>query len=203
MNKTIIIIFAIFLLSGCIQKQSNNLLKDEYSLSAFNKKAVKEIESLILFLDEQLLEKSNINNVALGYSDFSTELFETTSLIEQKNISVISQEELENLISNLSKETFSEIWVYEYGYDYLTKDTLSVFLNINLDGKYMNFLNQISSENDELEEYVKTIFEDGYIGPSLNGYFPSLALSLNFEIPRYRLLFAIHYYTMIYEKNYK
>jgi len=205
MKKSILIILSLFLGFSCgLQKQANyGLLNDECILSNFNETSVKELENLILFLDNKLLEKTNTKDLGMIYKSFSRELVETSSVSNQKTINLISQNELEELISKLSDDTFSEVWYYEYGYDYLTKDTLSVFLNINMTGKYFKCLLQFSENNNELKEYINIVLEDGFVGPSLNATFPFFAQTLDFLYPMNRLFFAVHFYSLIYEKDFK
>lgn len=204
MKRVFYVVSVLFLFCHCSQRSNvEDFLKDSKILLFFEEENIRELNSLIAFFEAELSNKGDFKNLSAAYQSLNMELYKAPSVNDQIKTNFIKQEELEKVIKGLTTDLFSDLWIYEYGYDWQTKDTLSITLNINSEGCYMELLRALSAESEEFYVYTKEIDAGfGYIGPSCNGYFPTLGLSLDFEKPVNRLVFMVHYITLVYYEDY-
>lgn len=204
MKRIFLITVISVLFCQCGQKQKVTDLMDDYHVQHFfSKEQIKELKNMLVFFEKKLLKNKGDTDVVESYKKLSFELYKAPTGKDQLNVKIMEQVELENYIKNLKQEFFSDIWIFEYGRDFKTRDTLSVTLNYNIDGSYMDLLRSVAKENKDFKIYVDLIDEMGFVCPTSNAYFPVCGLFMDFENPLHRLIYVVHYFTLIYDEAYK
>jgi hypothetical protein len=200
--KIRIVLFLILLIT------SNFKSHGQYSIGLLEEKftdgCVIEFKSLLKQFDNHVVKKTNISNLELAYTSFMNKLKDAENAEEYLSILSLNDMNLDSIVKSLIiSRCFSEIWVFEYGIDYKTKDTLSAMININTNSNYFSLLRSMSESDKKMEEYFRCFQESGGISPGMIANYTNLASSFNFGKVEYRLVFAIHLLTIGYRIEYQ
>lgn len=206
--RSIILIYLFLIVNiSCNSILNIRLSKDPDVLDIYNKKEIHSLELILGFFDD-FISASTINNQEIGKAYFEYfELINSSESLEDMEIylGLAHSEDTKKLIMELKdRGIFNEIWQYDYNYDFQTKDTSSVFLSPSVFGKYMQFLELKGKSNRSLEEYSKSIKNCACIAPSQIAFFmKDYYKKVDFQKEVNRLLFAVHYITIVSEQKYK
>ena len=111
---------------SCLKVAEVNLHDNLKVRNHFNSYEINYLNNLLIKFDSFVFKQTNINDKNLAYIEFSKSLKKVESsnqLIEIFNKS----RDIEFLTNELIKDsTFYNIWNFEFGYDYKSKDTLSI-----------------------------------------------------------------------------
>ncbi len=198
-----IVVFALFF--SCATKSQVKLMDDENVRKIFNKEEIESLTLIVGFFDGVIVEGAATQDINDEYQRFFNVVNEAESFEDLKtNIGLANSAEVKELMWQLKDvEFFDEIWKYEYGYDYRTKDTISIRLTLNMQGKYFKLLELLGARNEYLKEYVNTTQTAGTIPPSLIAGILRAYNNFDFHKEINRLVWAVHYITILSEKEYE
>jgi hypothetical protein len=194
MKKLFIVLLALIAFS-CTRSSKQSFEQNSFVKSNFNNNELEYMHQIVKSFDSIVLSTSSKTDINEAYNE----------LFSEENFGIDFFKLGFNKLSNralVSNPAFSIIWRYEYGCDRLTKDTLSVSLIINLNGKYFKLLENVSKGNKALTSYVHYIHEVGAIPPTHNYFFFSNNVDLNYNNEVYRLLAAVHYISLSSYKDF-
>jgi len=101
-----------------------------------------------------------------------------------------------------NQEIFNEIWKFSNEYDYKSNDTISLRLNINLQGKYFILLESLGKDDDFMKQYCSSMQASGNINPALIASVIKHYKDVNFQRDINRLIWAVHYITILFKEPY-
>lgn len=193
------LIFAI----GC-SAATNDFESDKTINKIFNKKEVKDLETLVNFFENQICLGQNIDttNKHDCYESFFKHMVQCEKTGEI--ILNISFEEQKKLYDQIRKKTFHEIWEQGWKTGNNNEEKLK-FYGLRTKGKYVEFLHELSKDYPIVDNYYNSFQFVGDIGPSMVATIIMGHEELDTSDIRIRLLLAIHYLTMndLYERNEK
>ena len=202
----ILLILSMVVNLSCIPISHMELKNDPDVLMVFNKEEIPSIELIVNFFDSFIVENTEkAQDINQSYYQYF-ETIENSESIEDLSIHIgLSNSDVTKaLIRKLKdREIFYEIWNYSYGYDFQTKDTLSVELELNQRGKYVQLLKLLGKNNDYFLEYDKHLQSSGTISPSNIAQFMKYFREVEFQKDVNRLVFAVHYITIVSGEEYK
>ena len=206
-KQIISLVMALFVvLISCTSNSQIKLKDDTYVVQIFNQEEISSLSMIVGFFDSLIVKNTGNQGVNQEYRRYFNAVSESESFEDLRtHIGLASSIDIIKLIKQLKEEgIFNEIWNYEYGYDYKTKDTVSIRLTLNMQGKYFKLLESLGTKNDYLKEYVNTVQTSGCIPPSLiAGVMKTFYRDIDFQREVYRLVWAIHYITILSEKKYE
>lgn len=187
--------------SFCTQGETT-LNKDPDVLSVFNEKEISSLIEIIYFYDNHVLKKEKeVSKAYFNYFDSISDLevFENIIISKSGNWS-----KAELLLEELKLNgVFNEIWKYDYEYDSKFTDTLYIRLSYNLQGKYFELLKLKGNKYAYIFDYVNSIENCHCIPPSsITNFLKNNYKKTNFRKESNRLIWAIHYITVLYKKDY-
>ncbi|MCF8302125.1 MAG: hypothetical protein K9I94_02530 [Bacteroidales bacterium] len=203
---TILLVLSLVVNHSCTPVSHMELMKDPAVLKVFNKKEIASLELIVNFFDSFILEKTEKDQ---GINQSYYQYFETIKNSEsiedlRINIGLSNSNDTRALIKKLKNQgVFCEIWKYSYGYDFKTKDTISVKLELNQQGKYMQLLEVLGRENTFLLEYYNDLQNSGTISPGSIAQFLKYYRVVDFQKEVNRMVFAVHYITIVSEQVYR
>lgn len=163
--------------------------------SVFNESEIQDLETILVFFDNKICETENINksNISECYRSFFERMAESekTGIIEFR----VPFEEQRNIYKKINQSTFDEIWIFGKSWKRKTNQTFR-FLSYNLNGKYVEYLEELGNENKIIKNYIDTLLAAGDISPIM---FANVLMGYkNYDIAdiRIRLMIAIHYMTL-------
>lgn len=175
----------------------NTCAKEDAALKKeFTNEEITSLNLIVNYFDSHVLKIISSSDTNEAYHSYFESLISSNSY-ESLNAKVgLNQSEVNNLLKNLeAKGVFDEIWNYEYGYDYETKDTLSIVLVPNLNGRYWKFFEIISQDDSYLNEYKSRVDESRNIPPSIITGFQNIHNKFDFNKEVNRLIWAVHFIT--------
>ena len=206
MKKTILITFLLVTNLFCKPNSNMELMNNPDIIKVFSKEEISSLELIVDFFDSFILKKAKKNqDINQAYHEYFESIDRSESIEDLRiHIGLTNSDNTKELIMTLKeKGIFKEIWKYSYEYDYITKDTLSVNLAPNVQGKYMQFLELLGKHNNYISEYVNTIQSSDCIAPSLvAGFMKDFYKDVDFHKEVNRLIFAVHYITIVSEEKY-
>lgn len=202
MKNIILLAFLLLNIISCSSTENVPLTEDVNVTSIYSKKEISSLELILDFFDAFILERVQTKSIDIAYHKYFKSLQNVKSLEEFKDNIELSSNNLNDLLENLKDDgIFNEIWQYEYGIDYKTKDTLSVCLIPNIQGKHIELLEIIGNKNNDLKKYVNSIKECACIPSSVIAGFNNNHGEFDFQKDINRLIWAIHYITIISEEK--
>ena len=184
MNK-IILILILTIFSAC-EKQT----EIENPNGIFTKSDVNDLNWIITEFDNILKTEYKTNNVNKAYKDYSNEVWK--SLTEEQPPYI----PIPNGMQLLSKKAqdlkvFSKIWS-------IWKDTPDDIEVYNIGQKpYLTYLKVRGTQSDFIKDYAQRLILAGDINPSVVAGFARNIENIDLENKNNRLIFAIHYLTLI------
>lgn len=171
--------------------------------TTYNKKELKLLGKLLSIFDKHLITMSREKNVSNAYHLFFEELKYIESEEDFRQKTKIGTSKHEALLDKISKnKMFNDIWIYEYGRDIYTKDTSVVYLNLNMEGKYLEFLKNYGKSAEMIKTYHLAIETSSGISPSISLSFLQLHDKFDFNKNYNRLIWMVHFVTVTSERKY-
>ncbi|MGE5355158.1 MAG: hypothetical protein ACM3PT_02885 [Deltaproteobacteria bacterium] len=155
----------------------------------FTSEETKELNKILNYFDEKVKNISSSGEIKECYEEFCQ------SILQDFKSGYITFDTIG--LSNVYSQTFSKnIWLINTGTqrDSIGQLTNKLFCELNLKGKYLEFLKYNSKKNDFIKNYFEKLIQVGGIGPSSN----TLMLrcdEIDFSNENVRLIFAIHWIT--------
>jgi len=206
MKKIVLLILVLVVNYSCTPISHMKLMNDPDVRIVFNEEEISSLGLIVNFFDSFILENTGeAQNIHQSYHQYF-ETIENLESIEDLsiNIGLANSNATKTLIKKLKdREIFNEIWNYSYGYDFQTKDTLSVELELNQRGKYVQLLELLGKNNKFFLEYYKELQSSGTISPVNISQFKKYFQEVKFQKEVNRLVFAVHYITIVSGEEYK
>lgn len=203
--KNIILYTALLIFNlSCWSTSDLKLVDDPNVLKIYTSEEISSLNQIVVFFDDFIMKSTKEQQLNEAYHKYVESICYAGSMDELKKRIGLTINNTKLLINNLKeKGVFYEIWQYEYGLDYKTKDTISQSLIPNISGKHYKLLKLIGQTNEELKEYTNIIKTCGSIPPSLIAGFQNVHSKFDFTKELHRLIWAVHYLTIISEEPYK
>ena len=135
-----IILLIIFFCSLCINNEQKTLIGLTNVKNHFNNQEINYLNKIVYSFDSYILKQTETKKIDLAYVEFSQKLKNAESsndLLDFFNQS----KDIENLTNELIKDSlFNCIWKFEYGYNYQSKDSVSVSIVPDVNQKYISLL---------------------------------------------------------------
>lgn len=200
-----LILLSLFLTSCFVIKEKK--IDDDHTQpnenTTYNKKELKLLGKLLFVFDKYIIAISGEKNVNNAYHSFFEELKYIESEEEFRQKTKMETSKHESLLDKISKnKMFNDIWIYEYGRDIYTKDTSVVYLNLKMEGKYLEFLKNYGKSADIIKDYHLAIEASGGIPPSISFSFLQLHDKFDFNKNYNRLIWMVHFITITSERKY-
>ncbi len=179
MKKAVLLLIIIALFS-CNEEQK---LKNTNGL--FSKIEFQELNLLLHDFDSILIEEYNTSSIKNAYSEFSKYVL--------KNNTIPSNSKIDSLGKSVIKyNVFDKIW-----WSYKSSNSDKLKYNLASQSNYLKYLKLIGEQFDFIKEYTNIIESTSDITPSLAfGFAKNIQLN-DFENENIRLIFAIHYLTLL------
>ncbi len=206
MKNKILLILSMIVNFSCMPISHTELMNDSDVIKIFNKEEIPSLELIVNFFDSFILENTEKNqDISQAYYQYFETIMNSGSIEDLRiNIGLSNSDAIKTLIKKLKdRGVFNEIWNYSYEYDFQTKDTLSVKLELNQQGKYVQLLELLGKNNDLFLEYYKGLSSCGCISPTNIAQFLKFYKEVNFQREVNRLVFAVHYITIVSDRKYK
>ncbi|MCF8303284.1 MAG: hypothetical protein K9I94_08420 [Bacteroidales bacterium] len=168
----------------------------EYQLkNDFNKTEIKELNRILNFFDELVLNQTKTNSISAGYRIYMENLKFIKSKQDFNNRLFADKSKIDSFIKDYREtQTFDEIWVFEYGYSYENReDTVTRQIIPKLRGKYINILDKAISKDSVFKSYKDVLIASGAIPPSVIAGFQKINDKVDFDDDLIRLIVVIHY----------
>ncbi len=205
-------ICAIFILVGIIliscALSSKTALKTHTAIvQIFSNEEIVSLESIITFFDKIIMEKTQLPKVNDAYCSYFETINKKESFDEfEKLIHIENKESYRNLITQLKeKGMYKKIWIDAYKYkSFVRKDTLKTYRRYKWEnGKYMNFLRLVGEKDTFIKDYRESIIACGDICLTDIVSFMKFYKRFDFNKEIDRLMYAVHYLTLLSEEKYK
>ncbi len=195
-HKIFLPFFMLFIIGACNgQDLIKNSLQDDFSPQEIN-----SLIKIVEFFDDLVVNQTGQNSIDSAYFFYMKNLYFYDSEEDFLNKLFNPKSKIDSFISQLSlKPIFNSLWIYEYGRDYQTKDTVNRILAPNYDGKYYLLYNKIAEQDSIFHEYSTYVQMAGNITPGQFWGFQQLYDKLNFKNELIRLGIAVHYIMIISE----
>ena len=206
MKNMVLLILSMIVNLSCIPISHTELMNDSDVLKVFNKKEIPSLELIVNFFDSFILENTEKSqDISQAYYQYFETIKNSESIEDLSiHIGLSNSDVTKTLIKKLKdRGIFNEIWNYSYGYDFQTKDTLSVELELNQQGKYVQLLELLGENNNYFLEYYKDLQSSGTISPGNIAQFMKYFREVEFQKEVDRLVFAVHYITIVSGEEYK
>ena len=202
----VLLIISMFVNLSCIPISHTELKNDSDVLKVFNEEEIPSLELIVNFFDSFILENTEKSqDITQTYYEYFETIKNSESIEDLSiHIGLSNSDVTKTLIKKLKdRGIFNEIWNYSYGYDFQTKDTLTVELELNQQGKYVQLLELLGENNNYFLEYYKDLQSSGTISPGNIAQFMKYFQEVNFQKEVNRLVFAVHYITIVSGEEYK
>lgn len=206
MKNMVLLILAMIVNLSCTSISHTELMNDSDALKVFNEEEIHSLELIVNFFDSFILENTEkAQDISQAYYQYFETIKNSGSIEDlSRDIGLSNSDATKALIKKLKDNgIFYEIWNYAYGYDFETKDTLSVELELNQQSKYVQLLELLGKNNNFFGEYNKHLQSSGTISPGNIALFMKYFREIEFQKEVNRLVFAIHYITIVSDKEYK
>ena len=171
--------------------------------TTYNKKELKLLGKLLFIFDKHIVSISGENNISNAYNSFFEDLKYIESEEDFRQKTKMETPKHGALLDKISKtKMFDDIWIYEYGRDIYTKDTSVVYLNLNMEGKYLEFLKNYGKSAEMIKTYHLAIETSSGISPSISLSFLQLHDKFDFNKNYNRLIWMVHFVTVTSERKY-
>lgn len=147
-----------------------------------------ELNEILSEFDKTLSDKYNTDNITDAYHMFSKVVADQYQVPIWKELKDLSDEVIE-------LEVFSEVW-----HKNIYQNEPQGF-NMNPEGKYIDYLEFIGQNTEFIKIYVDQYKSADDILPSIVGGFSAHIEELDLKDKNNRLIFAIHYLTLMNRSN--
>ena len=178
LKKRILILF-LTILSACKQES-----KIENPNGIWTEPELAELNSIVSDFDQILKTEYKTNSEKKAYLEYSNYVFQNYFIPD-----IIG---MEKLSSDLKKfVVFDKIW-------WIYTDSNTEYFNLKTNSKYQKYLTEIGKESDFINVYADRLISAGDIPPSVIAGFSKNIENINLTDKNNRLIFAIHYLTLMH-----
>lgn len=158
----------------------------------FARKDIENIKLIVKKFDNHIIRNCKCTDIYEAYPKLFDSISQLRSVEELSDVIGLSNEKKEEIFKNINKKTLSKIWKIQCskGYTGITK--------INYTGKYLEFLREMSKNNELLKKYYNSIELAGDISPSSVSFLREHEKELNIEDLNIRFVLAVHYLSINY-----
>ncbi|MCL7764298.1 hypothetical protein MPF19_12800 [Polaribacter sp. Z014] len=205
--KKLVFLLSILLFISCSEKESptyKEMKSDEMLSNFFTDNELKDLVKIVDFFESEICLDNSLTKPE-NYQAFTKKSVKNF-LDDSRSKLKINYTNQQKLYKNIDTSFFKEIWVIvpkenrvSKGFKFIKEE----HYNINVLGKYFQFL----KENSSKDEYFKETYKSAYISNSIN--FAVAASSLYKITPKEyasitrRLFFAIYYLTINENKQHQ
>jgi len=170
---------------------------DENILEIFSIQEIKDLNSIVEYVDNRVLSVSNKESLDEAYHDYFGKM---SGLFEKDSVFPVHFDEIEKhkFFGNLNKSTFDAIFrMTTYREKVRYKDTILTnpdnmkILKFNSTGRYMEYLEKVGQSDKKFKEIHKIIEISGDIPMTVNMWVSDNHEDFDFEIIKNRLWAAI------------
>ncbi len=205
MNRFLLILITILTIACSTQ---NDLLDDQLVKNGFSNSDVENIHKLVAYFETRIGVQQT--NITTSYRN----LFQETSFnFDSISNHIFIKDSLRSFLNGIPKTTRVEIWATNNSTAYKSYENKTFkepikykSFDINLSGKYLDLLKDISKEDKNVQIYVGQIVTSGGI-PTF-GVFNDIVIDkkgndiVSFKSDYWRMIIAIYYITML-EDHYR
>lgn len=208
--KILIALSVLFLVPGNVFCQDSfTVKKDKYIQLLFNEKEINDLNSIVKYVDNEVLSKYYDNNINQAYHNYFESL--SKKIEEDSNIaSAFDEEEKYAFLKSLDKNTFKEIFIIKTHLDWARyKDTIVQnidnirLLQLNPSGKFIDYLEKTGESDDYYEKLHDSIKIAGDLPGSFATRFPVNHNDFDFNLIKNRLWAAVYLLRMEGHMDYK
>jgi beta-lactamase regulating signal transducer with metallopeptidase domain/tetratricopeptide (TPR) repeat protein len=170
----LILILSIALFNGCNQQKviEKKMASDPLIQAVFSKKEIKDLAEIRLMMDQMVLAQTGETDTKTAYEKFIASVGKVKTANEIPDKIPLSHDSLVQIIK--ANPTLQEIWnIYE--------KPQYTGIELNLKGKVMEFLKQLSKENANYNSVLEGIAVAGDISPSVISDFLLIPAHYNWE----------------------
>lgn len=188
-TKLALLFIAGFTLFSCQPKF--NLKSDKHLTEIFTDNELKEIEKMIHYVDNMVIENTGNKDIEQAYHQLFDEI-DKTMQDSSKFLVPFEEEQKYKFLQSLDIKVFNEFWtfrrvgkamyqdsIYENGYQ---------FLELSINGRYVaDYLERIGKQDDYYKSEIETIKMAGGLAPTTKAWFLKNHSEFDFTIPKNRL----------------
>ena len=181
MKKQILLIF-LTIFSACEQQS-----KIENPNGIWSDKELAELDKIVYNFDEILTNKYRANSIENAYLEYS-------NFVSENNMTPILPG-MEKLSTDLKEfVVFDKIW-------WKFTDSSTESFNLKTDSNYIKYLTEVKKQSDFINDYAASVNAIGDLQPSVVAGFAKNIKNIDLTDRNNRLIFAIHYLTLINRKK--
>ena len=177
MKKRILILFLI-IVSACKQES-----KIENPNGIWTKSELAELNAIVSEFDQILKTEYKTDSEKKAYLEYSNSVFQNQFIPDFNGMKKLSSD-----LKNFA--VFDKIW-WKY------KDSSSESFNLKTDSNYCKYLTEIGKTSDFINDYADRLNQASDLQPSVISGFAKNIENINLTDKNNRLIFAIHYLTLI------
>ncbi len=208
MKQTTRFVICILFLAGC-KPAANELYQDQIINDIFTKAEVKSLNRILSYFDDLVLDWATSQDKESAYHQFMDGLVKKRRDYEQVYLMInpdsIAREELFQSLK--SDNFFNEIWMNSQVNKIRIKDTALInppgyyTLDINLEGKYLKYLDKLAKKDSLYQKIHEGIANTGDIPPSIMWGSIHEHHQFDYSLVYNRLFMAIN--CISFEENFK
>lgn len=177
------------------------LAKDSLVSKHFTEKEIVNLELILEFFDNLLMDHYNTPDAAKAYSLFMKEQAAAKNMDElYRQADMTKKDELLELLRKVDEVTFYNIWM-DNTYQHPESGEILFILGLNPKGNYKTFVEDLARIEEELNSYQVILFIDQRVTAENAHEFAKAAHKLDYSKRSYRLLVAVHYISLLAEKH--
>ena len=198
MKKIIFLPILVLAIINISCQDSFTVKNDENIQELFTTKEINDINSIIKFVDNKMIAKSNEKNVDLAYHSYFDSLSKTIKE-DSKIPSAFEEEEKFSFLESLDKNSIEQIFriktkieKVKYKDKILTNVENVKLVNLNSTGKFMNYLEKIGETDEFYKKLHESIEIAGDLPPSFATWFPVNHKEFDFKVTKNRLWASVY-----------
>lgn len=198
MKKIIFLPILVFATINVSCQDSFNVKNDENIQNLFSEKEINEINSIVQFVDNKMLSKTDEKKIDLAYHDYFESLSKTIKE-DSKIPSAFDEKEKYTFLESLDKSTFNEFFrIRTHLKNARYKDTTLTnidnikLLKIRSSGRFIDYLAKSGVNEKFYADLYESIEIAGDLPASFATWFPVNHKDFNFNIVKNRLWAAVY-----------
>ena len=165
-----------------------DLQSDKHLTEIFTKNELKEIEKMIIYVDDMVVEKSGERDINEAYHH----LLDQTMQDSSKYLVPFKEEEKYEFLESLDTKVFNEFWTFRRVGKAMYKDSIYEngyqFLELSINGRYVaDYLERIGKQDDYYKSEIETMKMAWGLAPTTIAWFLKNHNEFDFTIPKNRL----------------
>lgn len=179
-----LIYILLFILQGC-NPATNKIIPDETATKIFTPTELEGISRMIHFVDSIVSEKTGLTDINESYRAYLTKL--DTEIIHQKGLTPLLDDTARfNFFETMDRDAFSAVW--REGIEYINGNPQGrKHIGLNLEGKYMKYLQEIGKSDDRYAIIQRDIYMAGDVSPAITAWLLNNNHEIDFTIYKHRL----------------